>query len=81
MSELNYIKLKNCACCLKLLDTVPKRGIRRVNISDSLDNLNTVSFILYYFNIYKLLKLTDKIIIFAYFMVKLCANVVVKITL
>lgn len=42
MDSFRYLKLKNCACFAKRLDQVPKRGIRRVNINDSLDILNTV---------------------------------------
>ena len=42
MASFGNLKLKNCACCSKRLGNVPKRGIRRVNINDSLDILNTV---------------------------------------
>ena len=42
MENFGNLKLKNCACCGKRLDTVPKRDVRRVNESDLLNNINTV---------------------------------------
>ena len=42
MASLGYLKFKNCFCCAKRLDTVPKRTVRRVNDSDFVNKLNIV---------------------------------------
>src|SRR5689334_6340757 len=42
MESLKYLRTRNCACCLKRLDQVPKRDVRRVKECDLVNNLNTV---------------------------------------
>jgi hypothetical protein len=56
MENFGNLKLKNCACCGKRLDTVPKRDVRRVNESDLLNNINTVTilYVLLYYMLYEL---------------------------
>ena len=44
MDEISYLSTKKCACCLKRLDTIPKRGITRAKDDDNfLIKLNTVN--------------------------------------
>jgi hypothetical protein len=45
MSELNYIKLKNCSCCSARFDRCPRRDIRRVSENDVV-TFNTVKLII-----------------------------------
>ena len=35
MDEISYLSTKKCACCLKRLDTIPKRGITRAKDDDN----------------------------------------------
>ena len=39
MDEISYLSTKKCACCLKRLDTIPKRGITRAKDDDNFCNM------------------------------------------